>query len=165
MSTSNTDANHVMGTIQDVAQLLYDELLMSGSSLMLTEVVKTVISATTKYASWSGLLQHCPKDDASCKNPLLSVTANTVLGVDDWAIIEPLVRAHCDLTQARRLEASQNLGVQPIGMSSSEALQYYNEAILTLKKEAFQCEPYSLDVVSKPSGFLSIWQRLSIGMI
>ena len=159
MSTSNSDANHVMGTVQDVAQILYDELLKGGSSLMLSEVVKAVINGAVKYAGWSGELQHCPTDDDSCKAPLLSITANTVLGVDDWLIIEPLVRAHCDLIQARRLEAAQNLGVQPSGMSTSEAKQYYEEALLTLKKEAFQCEPFSIEIESTQTNYLSVWGR------
>lgn len=146
MSTTSTDAHHVIGSLQDAAQELYDELLTTGSSVLLSDVVTIMITNTKKYAGWSGELQHCPKDDGLCVNPLLTITANTVLGVDDWLILEPVVRAHCDLVQARRMEGAQGLGVQPAGMSSSEALQYYKEALELMKREAFQCQPWSVDV-------------------
>ena len=145
MSTSDTDATHVIGTIQDAAQELYDELLTTGSSVRLSEVVKVLITNTKKYAGWSGELQHYPSDSADDK-PLLTITANTVLGVDDWLIIEPMVRAHCDLVQARRMEGAQGLGVQPTGMTTSEALQLYKDALELMKKEAFQCQPFSVEV-------------------
>ena len=145
MSTSDTDATHVIGTIQDAAQELYDELLTTGSSVRLSEVVKVLITNTKKYAGWSGELQHHPsvKDD---DKPLLTITANTVLGVDDWLIIEPMVRAHCDLVQARRMEGAQGLGVQQTGIMTSEALQLYKDAVEVMKKEAFQCQPFSVEV-------------------
>lgn len=146
MSTTDTDAHHVIGSLQDASDELYEELLTSGSSVLLSDIVKIMITNTKKYAGWSGELQHCPKADASCDKPLLTITANTVLGVDDWLIIEPVVRAHCDLVQARRMEGAQNLGVQPAGMLSSEALQYYKEALEIMKREAFQCQPFSVDV-------------------
>lgn len=144
MSTSDTDATHVIGTIQDAAQELYDELLTTGSSVRLSEVVKVLITNTKKYAGWSGELQHHPsvKDD---DKPLLAITANTVLGVDDWLIIEPIVRAHCDLVQARRMEGAQGLGVNPTGMTTSEALQLYKDAIEQMKREAFQGQPFSVE--------------------
>ena len=146
MSTTGTDAHHVKGTIQDIADQLYDELLTTGSSAMLSDVIKILILNTEKYAGWSGELQHCPKDDESCVKPLLVITENTVIGMDDWVIIDPVVRAHCDLVQARRMEGAQGLGVQPSGMSSSEALQYYKEALDVMKRESFQCQPFSVEV-------------------
>lgn len=146
MSTTSTDAHHVIGSLQDASEALYDELVTTGSSVMLSDVIKIMIENTKKYAGWSGELQHCPKDDASCVKPLLVVTENTVLGVDDWLILEPVVRAHCDLVQARRMEGAQNLGVQPAGMSSSEARQLYDDAIKAMQKEAFQFQPFSIEV-------------------
>ncbi len=146
MSINDTDANHVIGTLQDAAGELYDELLTTGSSLLLSDVIKVFIINTKKYAGWSGELQHCPAVDESCKKPLLVIDENTVLGMDDWIILEPVVRAHCDLVQARRMEGAQNLGVQPAGMMSAEAKQYYDDAILNMKREAFQFQPFSIDM-------------------
>ncbi|MGP5192921.1 hypothetical protein ACTXJO_04685 [Psychrobacter celer] len=146
MSVNDTDANHVIGTIEDAANDLYDELLTTGYSLLLSDVVKVFIINTKKYAGWSGELQHCPKSDESCVKPLLVIDENTVLGVDDWVIVEPVIRAHCDLVQARRMEGAQNLGVQPAGMSSSEARQLYDDAVKTMQKEAFQFQPFSIEI-------------------
>lgn len=133
MSTSDTDATHVIGTLQDAAEELYEELLTTGSSVLLSDVVKILVTNTKKYAGWSGELQHYPSvnDD---EKPLLIIDANTVLGVDDWLIIEPVIRAHCDLVQARRMEGAQGLGVQASGMMTSEALQLYKDAIEVMKK-------------------------------
>lgn len=146
MSVNDTDVNHVIGTIQDAANDLYDELLTTGSSLLLSDVIKVFVINTKKYAGWSGELQHCPASDKSCDKPLLVVDENTVLGVDDWIIIEPVIRAHCDLVQARRMEGAQNLGVQPAGASSSEARQLYDEAVTAMKREAFQFQPFSIEL-------------------
>ncbi|WP_394211168.1 hypothetical protein [Psychrobacter piscatorii] len=146
MSVNDTDVNHVIGTIEDAANDLYDELLTTGYSLLLSDVVKVFIINTKKYAGWSGELQHCPKSDESCDKPLLVIDKNTVLGVDDWVIVEPVIRAHCDLVQARRMEGAQNLGVQPAGMSSSEARQLYDDAVKTMQKEAFQFQPFSIEI-------------------
>ena len=57
-----------------------------------------------------------------------------------------MVRAHCDLVQARRMEGAQGLGVQQTGMMTSEALQLYKDAVEVMKKEAFQCQPFSVEV-------------------
>lgn len=168
MSTSNTDANHIMGTLIQVAQDLYDELVTSGSSVTLNDVVKIVITNTKKYAGWSGEMQHCPSDTQDCKSPLLVITQNTVIGVDDWIIVEPVVRAHCDLVQARRMEGFQGLGGQMSGMAASEALQLYKESLEAMKKEAFQFQPFSVETINKDdevsqffagTGWGFLWRR------
>lgn len=159
MSTDDvSDVSFVVGTIQDVSQELYNELLTSGSSVLLSDVVTLMIINTKKYAGWSGELQPRPEDEAVLK-PLLIITANTVLRVSDWIIIEPVARAHCDLVQARRMEGAQGLGVQPSGMSSSEALGLYNEAVRQMQKEAFQCQPFSLDGLDNKSE-TPLWSNL-----
>lgn len=159
---SDTETTYVMGTVADVAADLYDELLTTGSSVMLDEVVKVIITNIKKYAGWSGQFQDPPASANDSAKPVLSITANTVLGMDDWIITEPVVRAHCDLVQARRMEAAQNLGVQPSGMTSSEALQLYKDAIEVMKKEAFQCQPFSVDMpdIKTPYSFLKNYTTL-----
>ena len=154
MSTSNTDANHVMGTIAEVANDLYDELITSNSSATIDDVLKIIITNTKKYAGWSGEMQHCPLADEACKSPLLTITVNTVIGVDDWVIIEPVVRAHCNLVQARRMEGFQGLGGQVSGLSSQEAEMDYREALERMKKEAFQFQPFSVETLIEDDGIL-----------
>lgn len=146
MSTNDIEVIHVIGSIQDAAKKLYDELLTSGSSLLLSDVTKVFINAAEKYAAWSGRLLTEPLPGSlTTQKPLLVITENTVLDVTDWVIIEPLIRAHCDLVQAKRMEGAQGLGVNPSGMSSSEARGYYDEALLRMQKEAFQREPFTIE--------------------
>jgi len=146
MSTTDTDVNYAAGTLEDVAGELYEELLTTGSSVLLSDLVKILIINAKKYAGWSGELLNVPAVTATDTKPLLVIEATTVLGVADWLIIEPVVRAHCDLVQARRMEGAQSLGVNPVGMSSSEALQLYKDALIQMQKEAFQCQPFSVDM-------------------
>lgn len=150
MSTTDCDKNRVYGTLTEVAAPLYDELLTTGYSLLDTDVLKVLIINTKKYATWADAFNvaepdDVPASDEPCVRPLLVIDGDTVMGIDDWAIIEPLVRAHCDLVQARRMEGAQNLGVEGAGMSSSEARQIYVEAENLMKKEAFQFQPFSTE--------------------
>ena len=74
---------------------------------------------------------------------MLTIDSATVIAIDDWEIMQPVVLAHCDLTQARRLGAMQEPNA---GISTSEAMQLYKDALATIKKEAFQFMPASFDL-------------------
>lgn len=125
------------GSIEQVASELYDELLTTGSSLLDEEVLKIVINAAKAYHTWSGELANTDDSD------VLTIDSSTVIAVDDWEIMKPIVLAHCDLTQARRLESMQEPNA---GISTSEAMQLYKDALATMKKEAFQFTPASFDL-------------------
>lgn len=147
MSATDCDNSRIFGTLTDVAVALYDELLTTGYSLLESDVLKVLIINTKKYAVWADAFNppasDTPDTSDPCVRPLLVIDGTTVIGADDWVIIEPLVRAHCDLVQARRMEGAQNLGVAGAGMSSSEARQIYVDAETAMKKEAFQFQPFS----------------------
>ena len=128
------------GSIEQVANELYDELLTTGSSLLDDEVLKIVIKAAKAYHTWSGELLTV---DAT---HVLTIDASTLVGVDDWEIIKPVVLAHCDLVQARRLESMQEVNT---GISTGEALQLYKEALELMKREAFQFPPFSIGMDSE----------------
>ncbi|WP_352309093.1 hypothetical protein [Psychrobacter sp. W2-37-MNA-CIBAN-0211] len=145
MSTTDCDKTRVYGTTLDVAADLYSELLTTGYSLLESDVIKVLTINIKKYAAWADAFNDAPATDDECVRPKLVIDDTTVIGVDDWAIIEPLVRAHCDLVQARRMEGAQNLGVQGAGLSSSEARQIYADAETAMKKEAFQFQPFSTE--------------------
>ena len=117
------------GSIEQVANDVYDEILTTGSSLLDDEVLKIVVKAAKAYHTWSGELLNTDS------NNVLVIEADTLICVDDWEIIKPVVLAHCDLAQARRLEAMQEVNT---GISTSEALQLYKDALELMKREAFQ---------------------------
>lgn len=152
MSIYDFDTENVIGTIQEASSELYDELLTTGSSMLLSDVVKVFVMSTKKYVGWSGQLTTLPVDPmeaGSTVRPKLIINENTVISVGDWLIIEPVVRAHCDLVQAKRMEGAQGLGVNSTGMTTSEARGYYDEAIKQMQKEAFQAEPYTIETPQK----------------
>ena len=125
------------GSIEQITNEVYDELLTTGSSLLDEEVLKIVIKAAKAYHTWSGELSTTNDDE------VLIIDSNTVVAVDDWEIMKPVVLAHCDLAQARRLESMQELNT---GISTSEAMQLYKDAMTVMKKEAFQCMPTTFDL-------------------
>ncbi|OPH33610.1 hypothetical protein [Moraxella atlantae] len=136
------------GSLRDVASWLYDELLTSGYSLLPEDVEQIALDSVRLYASWARLDAEYQKDVAL---PLfMSLTLDTNLLADEWAIVYPVIRAHCDLLQARRMEGSQALGVQAFGLSSSEANQIYQIALEQMKKEAFCHAPFSVEVTGEP---------------
>lgn len=137
----------IRGNIRSFCQTLHEELLTSGYSLTLEDIEMLAIQDVELMASWSRLDCQIVKniDDIGIY-PFIELTLDISLLADEWAVILPVVRSHCDLLQARRMEGSQSLGVQAFGMGSSEASQNYAMLIEQMKKEAFWCEPFSLDL-------------------
>lgn len=135
----------IEGTIRQFSQNLYDELLTSGYSLLPEDVENIALNDVKLMASWARLDAQL-SDDCAC-NGFFNLTLDISLLADEWAVIIPVIRAHCDLLQARRMEGSAAMGVQPFGIQSSEALQLYNNAIEQMKKEAFCHTPFSIDWV------------------
>lgn len=157
--TDSTDNEVIIGTLKDAAKALYDELLTSGSSLLLEDVLKVFMKSTEHYVTWSGkkLLNKINDADPEPTSilDLSSVKSSTLISRTDWSIMETLVRAHCDLVQAKRIEGMQGLGLNTTAMSSSEARGYYDEALKEMKKEAFQCEPYTVDTPQSDIGIFT----------
>lgn len=133
------------GTLKDMVVPLLDELTMSGYSLSDEDVSGVVFSAAAILVGW-GRLDWQRQEGAG---GVLSM--DTPITADEWVIIQPLVRAHCDLIQARRMEGTQSLGMTTFNLSASEALSMYNQALDTLKREAFCEEPFTIDVCTNTS--------------
>lgn len=154
MANLKAEPSYSAGSINEISQMLYDELLTSGSSLLLSEVIKLLIASVKKYVAWAGGLQIKPDNDELDKLTgelaTLEINEETHLTLDEWVIIDPVVRAHCDLIQAGRMEGAQSLGVAPSGVGKSEADMVYREALERMKKEAFQCEPFSISFTDEP---------------
>lgn len=129
----------IIGTIAERANIVYDEILTTGYSLLPEEVLTIIIRSAEKYSSWSDQLSSNIDDLAI--EPKLKITEFTELTKYDWGIIEPVVEAHINLTQARRNEAA---GITDSGLSSSEATQLYKDAVNDMKREGFQFEPFSI---------------------
>lgn len=136
----------IIGTIAERAELTYQEILTEGYSLLPEEVLTILIKSAEKYSSWSDQLGDNTDDLAI--EPTLKITDSTSLTKYDWAIMEPLVAAHINLTQARRNEAA---GITEGGLSSSEATQLYKDAVTDMKREAFQFQPFSLSPYTQKS--------------
>lgn len=167
MANQSTEPNYSAGTITEIAQMLYEELLTSGSSLMLNEIIDLLIKDTKKYIGWAGGLHIHAKQDEQVSEITgltdLNVTDLTQLSIDEWVIIDPVVRAHCEVLQAGRMEGAQSLGLAPSGLSKAEADMTYREALEQMKKEAFQCEPFSIGFTDIDTGKRSATSRIEIG--
>lgn len=133
------------GTLKQRVPALMDELIMSGYSLSEEDVEGVVLSAASLLVSWGRLDWQRQKGDGG------HLGLDTPITADEWGIMEPVVRAHCDLIQARRMEGTQSLGMTTFGLSVSEATSHYHQAIETLKREAFCEAPFSIDICEQTS--------------
>lgn len=116
--------------LRDKIPALLDEFLLSGYSLSEEDVAGVLLSALSLLVGWGQHKSHQGLD--------------TLIGTDEWVIMEPVVRSHCDLIQARRMEGTQSLGMTNFGLSVSEATSNYHQALDTFKREAFCEEPFSV---------------------
>jgi len=126
-----------MGTIKETAELLYEQLHKSGYALLLTDILGICLSETMNYAAWAVL--------ESQKNELgyPYIHQDTMLHGYEWAMIEMVIRAHCDLLQARMMEATRSLGGDGFGMTVSEAQSNYVQEREKLQKLASYEPPFS----------------------
>ena len=150
MFTSRQDS-YIEGDIKSVATRFYEELYTTGYSLLESDVERIITDVCRDYLAWGGALRAYELDDKDDTYTLL-LDSTTNIYNDEWSIIRPVVVARCDLMQAKRMEGAQNLGVQPAGMSSSEAYQNHREAMLEMKREAFNTHPFSVDSVTDLEG-------------
>lgn len=134
------------GKIKDFCLKIYDELLTSGYSLLLEDIENIALEDIRFLASWTRLDCQYVDDERLLPKPnFIELTLDTPLLADEWAIVLPVIRSHCDLLQARRMEGSQALGIMPFSLASAEALNHYKEAKELMKKEAFCHTPFSID--------------------
>lgn len=125
------------GTIESLAGQLYQELALKGYSLLLDDVELVFIESIKIYAS------HATLECQRTASIPITVDKHLVLHGSEFAIIEPLVRAHCDVIQADLVEGSGSLGAERFGLSKSEAEQAYKEEKEKLPKAAFVEAPFS----------------------
>lgn len=150
MFTSRQDS-YIEGDIKSVATRFYEELYTTGYSLLESDVERVITDVCRDYLAWGGALRAYDLDDKDDTYTLLLDSATNIYN-DEWSIIRPVVMARCDLMQAKRMEGAQNLGVQPAGMNSSEAYQNHREAMLEMKREAFNTHPFSVDSTADLEG-------------
>ncbi|MFK6686377.1 hypothetical protein Q4372_18100 [Acinetobacter baumannii] len=130
----------VAGSIQQLSEELYKEYQLTGYSILLEDIVKAFIEETKSYAGWATL------DCQTKAITSIELNESIELNGDEYVIIVPLVKAHCDLLQARLVEATRGLGVESYGLSVSEAQQNYNEKKEALPKLAFLMVPKSFNM-------------------
>ncbi|MBE2171019.1 hypothetical protein IIQ44_03760 [Acinetobacter oleivorans] len=131
----------VAGSIQQLSEELYKEYQLTGYSILLEDIVKAFIEETKSYAGWAAALDCQIKATTS-----IELNETIELNGDEYVIILPLVKAHCDLLQARLVEATRGLGVESYGLSVSEAQQIYNEKKEALPQLAFLMAPISFNM-------------------
>ncbi|MCU4320600.1 hypothetical protein KTH44_15900 [Acinetobacter bereziniae] len=124
-----------IGTIQSLSSLIATEYMLSGYSLTEEDIKTALIIDFAIYSAWG-------KTYAKENNLAVSLDQNQIVSFGDWAVLEQLVKAHCDLIQAQRVEATGSLGGERFGLTVSEANQIYNSAKESMKKEAFVEKPY-----------------------
>ncbi|EPF2489683.1 hypothetical protein ACSP9A_002213 [Acinetobacter baumannii] len=130
----------VAGSIQQLSEELYKEYQLSGYSILLDDIVRAFLEEAKYYAGWTVL------DCQTKASTSIELNETIELSGDEYVIIQPVVKAHCDLLQARLVESTRGLGVESYGLSVSEAQQIYNEKKDALPKLAFCMAPISFNM-------------------
>lgn len=129
-----------VGTIAELSTTLHAELQMSGYSLLFEDVRDAVLCEAQLYAGWATF------EEQRFANAAIELDESLPIDAYEWVFIEPVVRAHCEMLQAIRMEGSRSLGTESFGLSVSEARQIYNEQRDLLPKNAFISAPFTMDL-------------------
>lgn len=127
--------NSEAGTIASLSDMLFNEYVLSGYSLTPDDIKPALIADFKVYAGWCSTYTQ--------NKGLTTVLDDTqILSVSEWSIIEPVIRAHCELIQANRMEATASLGGEHFGLSVSEATTNYIEEKKDMESKTFVEEPF-----------------------
>ncbi|MCO8088254.1 hypothetical protein [Acinetobacter indicus] len=124
--------------IASLADALLGEYGLMGYSITTEDIILALIQDMSFYAGWE-------ETQEQRQGNTVLIDQNYKIAVHEWAVLDPVIRSHCDLIQAQRSEAAASLGMERFGLSVSEAMQNYNNAKLEMKKEAFVEPPFTLD--------------------
>lgn len=129
-----------LGTLEVLAGQLHNELQGVGYSLLQSDIEQAVLLEVQYYAGWA--LLEVQRQSSTPMAVLLN--KSVTLDAYEWAMIEPVVRSHCDLLQAKLVEGSRSLGGDGFGLQVSEAQQNYAMEREKLPKLAFIAPPYTV---------------------
>lgn len=118
------------GTIASLSDRLFNGYDLMGYSLTPDEVQMALIEDFLLYAGWKTTYTQ----NKGMQSPM---NENQILSVTEWMIIEPVIRAHCELIQASRMEAAGSLGTERYGLSVSEAAPAYSDAKREMEGKTF----------------------------
>lgn len=133
----NDGKDSPLGNVMTISSLVANEFALVGYSLTDLDVQPALIANFAVYAGWNTPYTK----ENNLPTPL---DESQIISFNDWAVLEPLVRAHCELLQAQRVDGTGSLGNERFGLSVSEATQNYNLAKETMKKEAYVEPPFTL---------------------
>lgn len=130
------------GTIESLSLHLQLELTNNGYSLLDDDVLRIYITEAQYYAAWATL--ECQKKATS----LFILDKGIELMAFEWAIMDPVIRAHCDMVQAHLIEACASLGWPGFTLTVPEATQIHKDEREKLQKAAFCEKPFSFKTLS-----------------
>lgn len=112
------------------------------ASLLDTEsLIATAVAATRFYAGYSGLCSEKHDDGHPLVPSFDNITGETEINTSEWALIRPLFLLYVEKEEARQLEASRGMGLDPYGRSSSEIQSEITQYETELARKAF-CVPF-----------------------
>lgn len=126
------------GTLLEISEQLHEHFQEVGFSLLLEDVLKAVVFDVQYYSSWAVLYAQ------RNSKQFFEINAELRLEAFEWAIIYPLILAHCELLQAKMMESSRSLSGETFGLSVSEAQTNYQQAMERLQYEASVEPPYTV---------------------
>lgn len=112
------------------------------ASLLDTEsLIANAVAATRFYAGFSGLCVEKHGEGHPLVPSFENITGDTEINTSEWALIRPLFLLYVEKEEARQLEASRGMGLDPYGRSSSEVQSEITQYENDLARKAF-CVPF-----------------------
>lgn len=126
------------GTIAEIAERFYEELLFSGDSMNVEDVQQSIIDHTILYAGWQVLFVQKHSETP------IKIDLDLKLELGEWSVIEPVVRAHLEYIHSKRSDGSGAIGGERTGKDPMTAHSDYVTAKAEMPKNAFCEEGFSV---------------------
>lgn len=137
--TSGEHQDSEAGTIAQLSERLYLEYGLIGYSVTPEDIEVALANDFIFYAGWCTTY-------TQRQGLQTNIDRTQIISVNEWAVIEPVIRAHCEFMQASRMEGTGSLSLERFGMSVSEAQPAYANAKLEMQKNSFVEAPFNLDL-------------------
>lgn len=123
----------ILLSIVNLTNNLYEELLFNGDAITTDDIKKSIMDHLHVLAGWQKLTHH---------QESLNDGDEVMIEYGEWAILRPVVRAHLDCMQAKRMEGSRAISGDSFGKDVNTAYQDYKFELDELPKKAFCERPF-----------------------
>jgi hypothetical protein len=133
-----------MTTISDLVDRFATDERPIGQLLDASILLAQAIAAANFHAGYAHLEVHLALPVTDPPTPYPAINGTTELTLSEWSLIRPLFMLCVEREEAKQLEASRGMGIDPYGRSSSEIAAEITQMEIAYPKSAFVYEVTSI---------------------